>query len=145
MPQNLQIISKKFQFSTRRTRILMGFIMSTIYHVVLISNSISRIVVRLKRFKKNLEILCHLQLAVTPKTTNHLFTCYLNRMCRSNPVCLIKQWSVIILLGSYVQWPHFFVWQNWPIYFFPSIFTLSMYVVECFNSWNEWIDFCTTI
>jgi len=39
----------------------------------------------------------------TPKMTNHLFTCYLNCMCKSNPVCLIQQWSVIILLGSYVQ------------------------------------------
>jgi len=27
--QNLEILSKNFQFSTRRTRILMGFIIST--------------------------------------------------------------------------------------------------------------------
>jgi len=29
--QNLDIISKKFQFSTRHTRILMRFVISTIY------------------------------------------------------------------------------------------------------------------
>ena len=29
--QNLEIIFKNFQFSTRRTRILMGFIITTIY------------------------------------------------------------------------------------------------------------------
>ena len=37
------------------------------------------------------------------KRTNHLFTCYLNCMCKSNPVCLIQQCSVIIFLGSHVQ------------------------------------------
>jgi len=31
MAQNLEIISENFQFSTRRTRILMGFIISTMY------------------------------------------------------------------------------------------------------------------
>ena len=39
---------------------------------------------------------------LTPKISNHLFTCYLNFMCKSNPVCLIQQWSVIILLVCYV-------------------------------------------
>ena len=39
----------------------------------------------------------------TPKITNHLFTSYLNCMCKSNPVCLIQQWSVIFLFASYVQ------------------------------------------
>jgi len=39
----------------------------------------------------------------TPKITNHLFTCYLNCMCKSNPVYLIQQWLVIFLLASYVQ------------------------------------------
>jgi len=41
--QNLKIISKNFQFSSRRTRILMGFI---IYHLVLIVNPMGRILVR---------------------------------------------------------------------------------------------------
>ena len=54
--QNLEIISKNFQFSTRRTRILMGFI---IYYVVLIVNPMGRILVCWKGFKNNLEIQCH--------------------------------------------------------------------------------------
>jgi len=43
------------------------------------------------------------KIQLTPKITNNLFTCYLNCMCKSNPVCLIRQWSVIFLLTSYVQ------------------------------------------
>ena len=54
--QNLEIISKNLQFSTRRSRILMGFI---IYYLVLIVNFMCRILVRWKRFKNNLEIQCH--------------------------------------------------------------------------------------
>jgi len=41
--QNLEIISKNFQFSTRRTRILMRLI---IYFLVLIVNPMGRILVR---------------------------------------------------------------------------------------------------
>ena len=41
--QNLEIISDNFQFSTRRTRILMGFI---IYELVLTVNPMGRILVR---------------------------------------------------------------------------------------------------
>jgi len=44
--QNLEIISKNFQFSTRRSRILMDFMISTIYYVVLIMNPMGRILVR---------------------------------------------------------------------------------------------------
>jgi len=44
--QNLEIISNNFQFSTRRTRILMGFVISTIYYVVLIVNPMGRSLVR---------------------------------------------------------------------------------------------------
>jgi len=51
------------------------------------------------------------KIQLTPKITKHLFTCYLNCMCKSNPVCLIQQWSVVILLGSYVQWHYFLVWH----------------------------------
>ena len=43
------------------------------------------------------------KIQVTPKITNHSFTRYLNCKCKSNPVCLLQQWSVIFLLASYVQ------------------------------------------
>ena len=54
--QHLEIIPKIFQFSTRRTRILMGFI---VYYLVLIVNPMGRILVRWKSFRNNLEMLCH--------------------------------------------------------------------------------------
>jgi len=54
--QHLEIISKNFQLSTRRTRILMGFI---IYYLVLIVNPMGRILVRRQSFGNNLEMLCH--------------------------------------------------------------------------------------
>jgi len=57
--QNLEIIFKNFQFSTRRTWILMGFIICTIYYVVLIVNPMDRILVRRTSSGNNLEILCH--------------------------------------------------------------------------------------
>jgi len=49
---NLEIFSNH----TKRTRILMGFI---IYYLVLIVNPIGRILVRCKSFTNNLEIQCH--------------------------------------------------------------------------------------
>jgi len=84
---------------------------------------------------------------LTPKITNRLFTCCWNCTWKSNPVCLIQQWSVIFLLASYVQWHYFLVWayENWPIHFSPSMFTLKGYAVQCFTSSNEWIHFCTMI
>jgi len=48
MAQNLEIISKTLQLSTRRTRILMGFIVRTIYYVALIVNPMGWILVRWK-------------------------------------------------------------------------------------------------
>jgi len=54
--QHLEIISKNFRFSTRRTRILKGFI---IYYLVLIVNPMGRILVRWIFFRNNLEMLCH--------------------------------------------------------------------------------------
>ena len=54
--QHLEIFSTNFRFSTRRTRILMGLI---IYYLVLIVNSMGRILVCWKSFQKNLEIQCH--------------------------------------------------------------------------------------
>ena len=53
--QHLEIISKDFQFITRRTRILMGFI---IYYLVLIVNPMGRTLVRWKSFRNTLEMLC---------------------------------------------------------------------------------------
>ena len=53
---DLKIISKKIQFSAKRTRILMGFIF---YFLLLIVNPMGRILVRWKSFKNNLEIQCH--------------------------------------------------------------------------------------
>jgi len=50
------------------------------------------------------------KIQLMPKTTNHLFTCYLKCMCKSNPVCLTQHCSVIFLLASYVQWLYFLVW-----------------------------------
>ena len=41
--QNLEIISQNFQFSTRRTRVLMGFIIGAIYYLVLIVNPMGKI------------------------------------------------------------------------------------------------------
>jgi len=43
------------------------------------------------------------KIQLAPKIKNDLFTCSLNCMCKSNPICLIHQWSVIFLLDSYVQ------------------------------------------
>jgi len=54
--QHLEVISQIFQFCTRRTRILMGFI---ICYLVLIVNPMGRILVRWKSFRDNLEMLCH--------------------------------------------------------------------------------------
>ena len=54
--QHLEIISKNFQFGTKRTRILMGFI---IYYLVLIVNPMGRILVRWESCRNNLVILCH--------------------------------------------------------------------------------------
>ena len=54
--QHLDIFSKNFQFSTRRTRILAEFIN---YYLVLIVNPMGRILVRWKSFRNHLEMLCH--------------------------------------------------------------------------------------
>ena len=62
--QHLENNSKNSQFSTKP--ILMGFI---IYYLVLIVNPMGRIQVRWKRFRINLEMLCH-------PICNWLYTCY---------------------------------------------------------------------
>ena len=54
--QHLEIISENFQFSTRRTRILMEFVT---YYLVLIITPMGRILIRWKSFRDNLEILRH--------------------------------------------------------------------------------------
>jgi len=92
--QNLEIISNFFQFSTRRTRILMGFISSIIYYVVLIANPIGRVVVRLKSSGKNFEILCH-------PICNWLYVAYTSRSNERN----MPSWGVIKgLLAHTNQW-----------------------------------------
>ena len=52
------------------------------------------------------------KIQLMPKIMNHLFTCYLNCVCKSNPVCLIQQLPLIILLASYVQWLYFLIWPG---------------------------------
>jgi len=54
--QHLEILPKHSQLSTRRTRIPIRFI---IYYLVLIANPMGRILVRWKRFRNHLEMLCH--------------------------------------------------------------------------------------
>jgi len=53
--QHLEIVPKEFQFSTRRTRILMGFI---IYYLVLIVNPMGRILVRWNSIRNHLDLEC---------------------------------------------------------------------------------------
>jgi len=53
---HLEIISKIFQSGTWRTRILLDFLF---YYLVLIENPMGRILVRWKRFRNHLEMLCH--------------------------------------------------------------------------------------
>ena len=43
------------------------------------------------------------KIQLMPKIMNHLFTYYLNGVGKSNPVCLIQQLPLVILLASYVQ------------------------------------------
>jgi len=43
------------------------------------------------------------KIQLMPKIMNHLFTYYLNCVGKSNPVCLIQQLHLVILLASYVQ------------------------------------------
>ena len=57
--QNLEIVSQNFQFSTRRTRILMGSINSTILLPGTIVNPMGNILVCGQSFRNNLKILCH--------------------------------------------------------------------------------------
>ena len=56
--QNLEIISKKFQFSTRRTRILTGYIISTMLLLGTNRKSHRQNSSLLKSFQNNLKILC---------------------------------------------------------------------------------------
>ena len=62
------------------------------------------------------------KIQLTPKITNLLFTCYLNYTCKSNPVCLIQQWSVIFLLAFYPLHRYEFG----PLKFFSKTFKFSM-------------------
>jgi len=57
--QNLEIIPWNFQFSTRHTRNLMGFIICKFSYVVIIVNLMGRNQVRWKVFRNHLQILFH--------------------------------------------------------------------------------------
>ena len=54
VPYNLEIISKNFQFSIKRASIVMGFIIGTIYYVVLIVNLMGSILDCWKSFMHKL-------------------------------------------------------------------------------------------
>jgi len=87
--QHLEIISKNFQFSTRRTRILTGFI---IYYLVLIVNPMGRILVCWKSFRNNLEMLCH-------PIYNWL---YLERRTHMNESCHANLYESWTLSGAHI-------------------------------------------
>jgi len=74
--QNLEIISKNFQFSTR---ILMGFI---IYYLVLLVSPMGRILFRWKSFWNNLEIQCH---PIYNPERNWIFFEIISRFCATVP------------------------------------------------------------
>ena len=57
------------------------------------------------------------KIQLMPKIMNHLFTYYSNCVGKSNPVCLIQQLPLVILLASYVQWLYFLIWPG-KIYLF---------------------------
>jgi len=63
--QNLEIIPNNYQFSTRLIGILLGFMISPF--LVLISNSMGRILVHQLIFKNNLKILWHRYLKYRPR------------------------------------------------------------------------------
>jgi len=92
MAQHLEIISKNFQFSTRRTRILMGFIID---YLVLIVNPVGRILVRWKSFRNNLEILCH-------PICNRLYYLRLLVTCARVYMCVRYTCANILSLGMYI-------------------------------------------
>jgi len=59
LAHNLEIISKNFHLVPGVPTFLMGFIISTMYCVVLIVTPIGRMLVRWKGFGNNLEVVCH--------------------------------------------------------------------------------------
>jgi len=98
------MLKREMTTSGMRTRV--GWNQSPRIGMLCYSNIHTQWVVRYKLRNANdfkLQITKNGRIQLTPKITNHVFTCYLNCMCKSNPICLIQQWSVIILLGSYVR------------------------------------------
>ena len=50
--------------------------------------------------------------SVNAENNESLFTYYLNCVGKSNPVCLIQQLPLVIMLASYVQWLYFLIWSG---------------------------------
>jgi len=85
--QHLEILSKNFQFSTMRTRILMRFV---IYCLVIMVNPMGRILVRWKSFRNNVEMLCH-------PICNWLYQVYIESSRTISYVFELNATSVVIL------------------------------------------------
>ena len=103
--QHLEIISINFQYSTRRTRILMGFV---IYSLVLIVNPMDRILVRWKSFRNNLEMLCHpmcnvLYFIFTEESNISILTDIYTIFSQKSPI-LASSPTYIFTEKSYIGW-----------------------------------------
>jgi len=109
--QNLEIISKNLQLSTRRTRILMGFI---IYYLVLIVHPMGRILVLWTGLKSHLEMLCH-------PICNRQYLFYDQRGARNGALSTKKEGHTMAPFlrkkrGSQERYPVWFFWYFGPFY-----------------------------
>ena len=80
-------------------------------------NRCTRWTVSVSGWNANLNFKSHLfvenwNIQLMPKIMNRLFMYYLNCVGKSNPVCLIQQLPLVILLASYVQWLYFLIWPG---------------------------------
>ena len=111
--QNLESISKKFQFSTRCTRILMGFIISTICYLALIANPMGRIVVRLK----GLEIISRFcttlsAIGCTRITADSCIVCYTNYWFVAFVHCLLHEPVIRVTDNTRISESSIVCWTN---------------------------------
>jgi len=88
LAQHLEIICTNFQFSTRRTRILIGFIFC---NLILIVNPMGRILVLWKSFRNNLEMLCH---PICNRLHVYLDTLCPDRVCFEWIIQVSREWVV---------------------------------------------------